>query len=92
MVKSIPTQNERILGYIAKHGSITQLEALTECSVMRLASRVSDLRSKGFPIEGRTVKVKNKFGETCYVSQYSLGDGKDHFQECRLYIKGDMNG
>ena len=74
MVHSNPTQNERILAYIAKNGSITQLEALTDCSVMRLASRVSDLRRKGYPIVGKMVKVENRYGETCHVKQYSFGD------------------
>lgn len=75
MVNSNPTQNERILDYIEKHGSITQLEALTECSVMRLASRVSDLRRKGYPITSKMVRVKNKYGETCHVKRYSMGSG-----------------
>lgn len=74
MIHSNPTQNQRILDYIAKHGSITQLEALTECSVMRLASRVSDLRRKGYPITSKMVKVENRYGETCHVKQYSFGD------------------
>ena len=74
MVHSNPTQNQRILDYIATHGSITQLEALTECSVMRLASRVSDLRRKGYPITSKMVKVENRYGETCHVKQYSFGD------------------
>lgn len=74
MVHSNPTQNERILDYIAKNGSITQLEALTECSVMRLASRVSDLRRKGYPITSKMVRVQNSYGETCHVKRYSLGD------------------
>ena len=74
MQHSNPTQNERILAYIAKNGSITQLEALTDCSVMRLASRVSDLRRKGYPIASKMVKVENKYGETCHIKQYSFGD------------------
>ena len=74
MVHSNPTQNERILDYIERHGSITQLEALAECSVMRLASRVSDLRRQGYHIESKMVRVRNKYGETCHVKRYSLGD------------------
>jgi hypothetical protein len=75
MTNSNPTQNERILDYIEKNGSITQLEALTECSVMRLASRVSDLRRKGYPITGKMVKVENRYGETCHIKRYSMGSG-----------------
>ena len=74
MQHSNPTQNQRILDYMERHGSITQLEALNACSVMRLASRISDLRRKGYPIESQMVKVTNKYGETCRVKQYSLGD------------------
>ena len=77
MVHSNPTQNERILDYMQRHGSITPIEALSECSVMRLASRVSDLRRKGYPITGEMVEVKNKFGEKCRVKRYSLGSGSD---------------
>ena len=81
MVHSNPTQNERILDYIEKNGSITQLEALTECSVMRLASRGSDLRRKGYPITSRMVKVQNKHGETCHVKRYFVGNGGEDCAE-----------
>ena len=69
------TQNQRILDYMERHGSITQLEALNACSVMRLASRISDLRRKGHPIESQMVKVTNKYGETCRVKRYYMGSG-----------------
>ena len=58
-----PTQNERILNYINIFGSITQLDALQDLGVMRLASRISDLRSLGYPIISNTEVVKNRFGE-----------------------------
>ena len=76
-VEHKPTQNERILEYINEFGSITQLEALKELGVMRLASRVSDLRRRGFPIVSETVAVKNRFGEDCYIKRYSLAGGID---------------
>lgn len=74
MVNSNPTQNERILDYIRENGGITQLEAMNKLGVMRLASRVSDLRRKGYPISSKTVHVKNRYGETCRIKKYSLGD------------------
>jgi len=74
MVHSNPTQNERILDYIQENGSITQLEALKDLGVMRLASRVSDLRRKGYPIASKTVHIKNRYGETCRIKKYSMGD------------------
>lgn len=66
------TQSERILQYMEQFGSITQLEALQDLGCMRLASRISDLKKAGIPIKREMVGVKNRFGETCYISQYSL--------------------
>ena len=67
------TQTERVLDYIEEFGSITQLDALRDLGVMRLASRVSDLKRKGYPIESESVPVTNRYGETCYIKRYSLG-------------------
>ena len=72
-VEHKPTQNQRILNYIAEFGSITQFEALQDLGVMRLASRISDLRRLGYPITSTVEPVKNRFGETCHIKRYSVG-------------------
>jgi hypothetical protein len=66
------TQAERILDYIEEFGSITQYEALQDLGVMRLASRISDLKKLGIPIESEIQAVKNRFGETCHIKRYRL--------------------
>ena len=71
------TQAERVLEYIEKFGSITQYEALQDLGVMRLASRISDLKKLGYPIKGDIVTVKNRFEEDCYVKRYSLAVTED---------------
>lgn len=71
-VQHKPTQNQRILDYIEEFGGITQFEALSELGVMRLASRVSDLKRQGFPIVSKVVPVKNRYGEVCHIKSYSL--------------------
>ena len=68
------TQNQRILEYMRKNGSITQVEALRDIGVMRLASRVSDLRRLGYDIASRTEYVNNRYGEKCRIKRYSLGE------------------
>lgn len=68
-----PTQAERVLDYIREFGSITQLEALRDLGVMRLASRISDLRKQGFPIKSEIESVENRFGEKCHIKRYSYG-------------------
>ena len=74
-MNSNPTQSQRILNYMHKHGGITQFDALKELGVMRLASRISELRRNGYAITSKMVKVKNRYGETCRVKRYSLEDG-----------------
>lgn len=66
------TQTQRILDYITEFGSITQLEALQDLGVMRLASRISDLRKLGYPIKSTVEPVKNRYGEKCHIKRYSL--------------------
>jgi hypothetical protein len=66
------TQTERIVDYMEQFGSITQLEAIADLGVMRLASRISDLKRLGVPIKSETVAVKNRYNEDCYIKRYSL--------------------
>ena len=66
------TQSMRVLGYMENHGCITQFQATSDLGVLRLASRISDLKKNGYPIKSEAVAVKNRFDETCYVSRYSL--------------------
>ena len=69
------TQAERVLDYITEFGSITQMEALKDLGVMRLASRISDLKKMGYPITSSIEVVKNRYGEKCHVKRYSIKMG-----------------
>lgn len=64
------TQSQRVLDYIREFGSISQIEALKDLGVMRLASRISDLRRRGYDIIGETEAVSNRYGEKCYIKRY----------------------
>ena len=68
------TQGQRVLDYIEENGSITQLEALRELGVMRLASRISDLKKQGHSIKSEIVSVKNRYDEDCRIKRYSMGE------------------
>ena len=65
------TQCELVLNYIEEHGSITARQAY-KLGIMRLASRISDLKKAGFDIKSDTVKVKCRDGSVTYVSRYSM--------------------
>ena len=71
------TQAQRVLAYMEQYGAITQYEALRDLGVMRLASRISDLKKLGYPIKSEVVAVKNRFDEDCYIKQYSLAVAAD---------------
>lgn len=67
-----PTQNERILKYMNDFGSITQYDAMRDLGVMRLASRISDLRRLGYPIISTMEPVRNRYGEKCHIKRYRM--------------------
>lgn len=62
------TQCERILDHIDKHGSITDEEA-RELKIHRLASRIHDLRRRGYNIVSETISGKNEYG-TWHCARY----------------------
>ena len=67
------TQCDRIIMYMQEYGSISTLEAFNDLGVARLASRIHDLRSKGYKIKSETKTSKNRFGETTSYKVYRLG-------------------
>lgn len=66
-------QTEKIACHLETYGSITSLEAMQEYGIMRLASRVSDLKKAGIPIKAEMVSGINRFGEATSYAKYSLG-------------------
>ena len=70
------TQAERIIEYMVTFGSITQFDALRDLGVMRLASRISDLKKQGYAIKSESEIVKNRYGESCCIKRYSLIGGE----------------
>jgi hypothetical protein len=66
------TQNARLLEYLRTHAGITQFEAIAELGILRLASRISELKRAGHHIFGEMVSVKNRFDEIVKVKRYFL--------------------
>jgi hypothetical protein len=67
------TQNEQVLDYIQKYGSITALDAMRDLGCMRLASRISDLKKMGFKISSLKKTVTRRDGTKAYIAEYRLG-------------------
>lgn len=60
------TQQERVLEYIAEHGSISQREAMDDLHVGRLSDVILKLRRKGFKIKTVDVGGINEYGKYSY--------------------------
>lgn len=57
-----------------KLGPVNPMQAWAELGIYRAAARAADLRDRGVPVKTRKVEVKNRFGETCRVAEYYLGE------------------
>lgn len=66
------TQNEKILDYMERNGSITPLEAMNELGIMRLGARIFDLKEQGVGIITERVKGENRNGEATTFARYRL--------------------
>lgn len=66
------TQCERVLRHLEDYGEIDQLTALQEYGIMRLASRVSDLRRRGVFITSDFATGRNRYGEPTKWAVYRL--------------------
>jgi len=67
------TQCEKILKYLMTHKKgITALIAMEKFGIMRLASRIHDLREMGYNITSEIIEVKNRYGQKCRVCEYRL--------------------
>jgi hypothetical protein len=66
------TQCDRILRHLKDFGSISSPEAITEYGILRLASRINDLKRKGYPIISETKTGKNRYDESTHYKVYKL--------------------
>jgi len=49
---------------------ITSLDAFNRLGIVHLPTVIRRLRIKGYPIEGRFIPVKNRFGEKCTIKVF----------------------
>lgn len=68
------TQCDKVLRHLKDHGSITSFEAFNEYGILRLASRINDLRAQGIAIVSETATGKNRYEETTHYSVYRLAE------------------
>jgi hypothetical protein len=59
---------------MTRFGSISSFEAFSDLGIVRLASRIHDLKCQGYNIESEIKTSKNRFGETVSFKVYRLAD------------------
>ena len=68
------TQGEEILNFLKENGTITRLQAACELHIFELASRIGELKKKGYNITSKRVNARNKNGRKTHFNIYKLED------------------
>lgn len=71
------SQCQLIVDYMNRYTWITPLEAIRDLGCYRLASRISDLRKKGYLIIDEFIEVPRRMGGTTRVKRYRLAGEED---------------
>ncbi|MAO23918.1 MAG: hypothetical protein CMJ25_24480 [Phycisphaerae bacterium] len=66
------TQSQRVLDYLQKGKKLTCLNAFNELGITQVAARIFELKRDGEVILSSRIKVKNRYGEDCIVSEYFM--------------------
>lgn len=72
MEKQKLTQCDKVLRHLNDFGTIDPMTALSEYGIMRLASRVTDLKKRGLFITKEMKKGLNRYGEVVRYAEYKL--------------------
>ena len=67
-----PTQRDRVLQYIQDFGSITSYQAYTDLGVTQLATRIFELKKRGYNFSKKRVKTQNRYGDNTHYDEYFL--------------------
>lgn len=68
------TQKELILKYIADFGSITSFQAYADLGVTQLATRIKELKAKGYEFKTVPQTSHNRYGRPVHFVKYYLID------------------
>jgi len=66
------SQKDKVLRHLKQVGSITPLDAFNDYAIMRLTSRICELKDEGHNIKSELISSKNRFGEKVSFSKYTL--------------------
>lgn len=65
-------QRELILKYIADFGYITSFQAYQDLGITQLATRIKELKERGYEFKAEPQKAKNRYGKPVRFVKYYL--------------------
>lgn len=71
------TQHKRIMRHLCEHGTLTSMEAISLYGIMKLSTRVSELRARGEQIETVMRKGLNRYGDPVRYAEYRMKERGD---------------
>ena len=66
------SQKELILKYIADFGYITSFQAYEDLGITQLATRIKELKARGYQFKTENIKTKNRYGKPSHYFKYYL--------------------
>lgn len=66
------TQKELILKYISDFGSITSFQAYADLGITQLATRIKELKAKGYNFETVPESNTNRYGKPVHYVRYFI--------------------
>ena len=66
-------RERRVFDYMLEFGSITSLQSFVDLGETRLSGCIWQLKKKGVNISTKFVDVRNRYGESRKVKEYSIG-------------------
>lgn len=65
-------QEQKIIDYIERFGSITTLDAFKDLAITRLSARIFNIKNMGYKVTSIRETSKNRFGEDVNYSRYFI--------------------
>ena len=83
-------QHYLIIKYLKQYRYITPMDAFNGLGITKLATRISELRRKGYTFADDWVEDTNRFGEKVRYKKYSLVRTRDWSEDDLLYLSKEQ--
>lgn len=66
------TQRDRVLQYVRDNAFITSYDAYQKIGCTQLATRISELKDRGYKFRKERIKTRNMYGDKTHYDKYYL--------------------